>query len=48
MRCHVVSQNQFDDKLSRRAQDSNYFRSVGMLPIFFQELNVYINLNKGL
>lgn len=42
--------NLTDDKQSRRAQDSNYFRSVGMLPIllFFKELNVYINLNKGL
>lgn len=27
--------NLTDDKQSRRAQDSNYFRSVGMLPILF-------------
>lgn len=40
--------NLTDDKQSRRAQDSNYFRSVGMLPIlFFKRIKCLYQFEQG-
>lgn len=39
--------NLTDDKQSRRAQNSNYFRSVGMLPILFLRIKCLYQFEQG-